>query len=99
MTYEQTLPTEKDAALWELAQKRVKFKKSISVYIIVNIFLWALWYFTSNNAEYTINSKNIPWPIFPTLGWGIGMAFQYVDAYISPKTISVENEYQKLKNK
>lgn len=98
MTNEQTM-NEKDAALWELAKKRASFKKSFSVYIIVNLFLWALWFFTSNNNELRELKRNIPWPIFPTLGWGVGMGFQYLDAYVSPKSFSIENEYQKLKNK
>jgi hypothetical protein len=97
MTNEQ--PTnEKDAALWELAKKRASFKKSLSVYIIVNIFLWALWYFTDGES-YSWSVRRWPWPLWTSLGWGVGIALQYVGAYIAPKSISVENEYQKLKNK
>ncbi len=90
--------SEKDAALWELAKKRTKFKKSLSVYIIVNIFLWALWYFGDDDS-YTWGIRHWPWPLWTSLGWGLGIALQYIGAYISPKSISVENEYQKLKNK
>jgi predicted membrane protein len=89
---------EKDAALWELAKKRASFKTSLSVYVIVNVFLWALWFFTNDN-NYGNNVSRLPWPIWPTLGWGVGIAFQYFGAYIAPKSISVENEYQKLKKK
>ena len=96
MTNEQPA-NEKDAALWELAKKRASFKKSITVYIIVNIFIWALWFFTDKN-NYSWNVNYWPWPLWASLGWGIGIAMQYVSAYISPKSISVENEYQKLKN-
>ncbi len=93
MTNEQPI-LEKDAALWELAKKRAGFKKSLAIYIIVNLFLWALWYFTS---DYDRRDNFIPWPIWPMLGWGLGIAIQYVGAYVSPKSISAENEYQKLK--
>jgi 2TM domain len=96
MTNEQST-NEKDPLLWELAKKRAGFKKSLATYLIVNSFLWILWYFTNNN--YNRNEYQIPWPIWPMLGWGIGLAFQYIGAYVSPKSISVENEYQKLKNK
>ncbi len=99
MINEQTTTTEKDAALWETAKKRAAFKKSFAVYCIVNIFLWCIWYFTKYQHDYTDRQDWIPWPIWPTLGWGIGTAFQYINAYISPKSFSVENEYQKLKNK
>jgi hypothetical protein len=33
-----------------------------------------------------------------TLGWGLGIAFQYRDAYITPNSNSVQKEYDKLKN-
>jgi hypothetical protein len=39
-----------------------------------------------------------PWPIWTTLGWGIGLAFHFAGAYIFPRANSVESEYQKLKD-
>ena len=93
MTNEQPI-FEKDAVLWELAKKRADFKKSLAIYIIVNLFLWALWYFTN---DYDRRDNYIPWPIWPMLGWGIGIAFQYVGAYVTIKSLSIEKEYQKLK--
>ena len=91
----ETPTNEKDAALWETAKKRAGFKKSLAIYCLVNIFLWAIWYFTKQDNV----GEKIPWPIWPTLGWGLAIGIQYVAAYISPKSFSVENEYQKLKNK
>jgi hypothetical protein len=32
------------------------------------------------------------------LGWGIGVFFHYMGAYVYPKDNSVEREYQKLKS-
>lgn len=96
MINEQLPQDDQDAALWEIAKKRVKFKKSLVTYLIVNIFLWCLWYF--KEANYEVGIKNWPWPLWVTLGWGLGIAFKYSDAYISPKSISVKNEYDKLKN-
>ena len=95
MTNEQLPQNEKDAALWEIAKKRTNFKRSLVTYVIINIFLWCLWYFRVDNYAPSIN--NWPWPLWVTLGWGLGLAFQYSDAYISPKSISVQNEYEKLK--
>ena len=94
MTNEKQPLIEKDTTLWELAKKRADFKKSLAVYIIVNTFLWALWYFTN---DYDRRDNYIPWPIWPMLGWGIGIAFQYVGAYVTIKSLSIEKEYQKLK--
>lgn len=97
MTNEQPT-TEKDATLWELAKKRASFKKSLAVYIIVNLFLWALWYF-GDDKNYTWSIGRWPWPLWTSLGWGLGIALKFAGAYIAPKSISAESEYQKLKNK
>ncbi len=83
---------QRDEQLWQTAKARVAFKWSLASYIIVNSFLIGLWYFTSGDIEHF-------WPIWPILGWGIGIAFQYVSAYQSNQISSVENEYNKLKNK
>jgi len=89
-------PEGKDPMLWEIAKKRAKFKKHLTTYVLVNGFLWALWYFTNNN--HFVGVGNIPWPLWSTLGWGLGMAFQYADAYVFPKSNAAEREYEKLKN-
>lgn len=90
-------PEGKDPLLWEIAQKRTSFKSHLVTYLIVNAFLWVLWYFT---GRYHNNSwDELPWPVWPTLGWGIGLAFHFAGAYIFPKANSIEKEYEKLKNK
>lgn len=99
----QPVPEGKDPVLWDIAQKRAGFKKHLITYLIVNAFLWALWYLTSGRHYNMDISKwastgNIPWPIWPTLGWGIGLAFNYAGAYMFHKSNAVETEYEKLKN-
>ena len=89
--------TPRDEMLWKIAKKRAGFKTSLVSYILVNGFLWALWYFT--DRDHSIGMHNIPWPLWSTLGWGLGIAFQYADAYVFPKSNAVEKEYEKLKNK
>jgi hypothetical protein len=100
--YRQPVPEGKDPELWELAEKRAGFKSHLVSYVIVNAFLWALWYFTgSPDRELdlgTWSGHHYPWPIWPTLGWGIGLAFHYASVYILPKSNAVEKEYEKLKN-
>ncbi len=88
--------TEKEKLLWQQAKKRVGFRKKLFSYIIVNAFLWALWYFT----DYRENGHDypFPWPIWPLLGWGMGLAFGYYDAYHVNKADAVEREFEKLKN-
>ena len=85
----------KDPELWEIAQKRVSFRSHLTVYIIMNLFFWALWYFT---GQRTTGGNGLPWPFWPTFGWGIGVFFHFMGAYVNYKTYSIEREYQKLKN-
>ena len=96
MLNEQTPANDKDEALWRLAKKRVNFKKSFLTYAIINIFLWSIWLFSGRN--YGSGNYNWPWPVWVTLGWGIGIAFQYRDAYLTSGSDSVQKEYDKLKN-
>ncbi len=98
MSNYKPVPEGKDPVLWEIAQRRVSFKKHASTYVIINIFLWGVWYFTGNHPAGT-DEFNYPWPIWTTLGWGIGIAFHYVSAYVAPKGNSIEREYENLKNK
>ena len=90
----------KDEQLWRIAKKRAAFKKHFATYIIINGFLWALWYITAGRS-YEWNKDNIlsAWPIWSTLGWGIGIAFNYVGAYHNlDKDDAVQKEYDKLRN-
>ena len=74
MSNYQPVPEGKDRVLWEIAHKRASFKSQAIAYAIVNVFFWALWYFTS--SEFRRSHWNIyPWPVWITLGWGIGLAF------------------------
>jgi hypothetical protein len=80
----------KDELLWQTARRRAAFKKSLAIYIIVNIFLIGVWYFSSGPKSYF-------WPMWPLLGWGLGIAFQYASAYNGNQPFSAEKEYEKLK--
>lgn len=86
----------KDKMLWKMAKKRAGFKRHLMIYIVVNIFLWAVWFFSGGRVY---GNSGIPWPLWSTLGWGIGIAFNYFGAYTFPESNTIEKEYQKLKNK
>ena len=103
MSHHQPAPEGKDPVLWEIARKRASFKTHVVTYIIVNAFLWGIW-FLSDNRHHNIDFDNyewnyFPWPLWSTIGWGIGLAFHFAGAYIFPKANSVEREYEKLKNR
>jgi hypothetical protein len=87
-------PPDKDPQLWEIAQRRAGFKSHLATYIVINIFLWGIWFFTNQERD----RNGLPWAVWPTLGWGIGIVFHYLGAYVFPKSNSVEREYEKLKN-
>ena len=93
--YHGPAPEGKDPVLWELAQRRSSFKSHLRTYLIINAFLWLLWFFTGQRSW---NQGHAPWPIWPTLGWGIGLLFHYFNAYHSSKGNDVEREYEKLKS-
>jgi len=86
----------KDQELWRIAQKRAQFRRSAYSYIIINLFLWVIWWFTGGkNTGFT----GYPWPIWVMLGWGISLVMQYIQAYHGNEADMAEREYEKLKNK
>ncbi len=91
----QPAPEGKDPELWEIAQKRASFRSHVVSYLIVNTFLWAIWFFTDRHQRW--EQGDLPWPVWPALGWGVGLAFHYAGAYIFPRANLVETEYEKLK--
>jgi len=86
------METQKDDMLWKIAKKRVGFKRHLTTYLVINAFFWLLWFFTENTEE-----AGIPWPIFTTIGWGIGLVFHFLSAYVFNKHKAIEKEYEKLK--
>jgi hypothetical protein len=89
---EQMMSKVKDDDLWRIAKKRASFKLSFAVYILINLLLVCIWYFTTGRFSYF-------WPIWPILGWSIGLVFQFFDAYLNSSLFSEEKEFEKLKRK
>ncbi len=59
------------AAIRQL-KKRSEFKAHLFAYVVVNGFLVLLW---------AVTGAGYFWPIFPILGWGIGVTFNAWDVY------------------
>jgi hypothetical protein len=93
---ENSNQNQKDPHLWELAQKRASFKYHLATYAVMNAFFWILWYLNGQKMD---ADDRWPWPVWPLLGWGIGLAFHFMGAYIVPKNNLAEKEYDKLKKK
>lgn len=83
---------QRDEQLWQIAKARAGFKWGLFSYLIINAFLTVIWFFTSGIGSYF-------WPIWAMLGWGVGLAFQYFQAYHGTKFLSAAEEYEKLKAK
>jgi len=85
-----------DVQLWAIAKKRAKFKRGLGAYSVVIPFLWVIWYLTMPGEK---KWNHIPWPIWPMLGWGLGLVIQYVNAYVIEVGSLEQREYEKLKAK
>jgi hypothetical protein len=48
-------------------RRRRDFVGMLVAYVVVNLFLVGVWVFTSHDGDF--------WPIWPILGWGVGLAF------------------------
>lgn len=74
------LPTPNEDQLRVVAIKRVKakrdFRSHLFVYLVVNMGLWAIWIIDS-----IANQLGFPWPIFPTIFWGLFVIGQWNDVY------------------
>ena len=88
------METPRNEFIWRKAKKRASFKVHLSTYMVVNGGLWLLWAVT---AFPHFGKDHMPWPIFPMLGWGIGLASHYITAYgnLGEKEMA-EREYEKL---
>jgi len=86
-----------DAELRKKAQKRaedmVGFYIHFTCYIAVNVFLFLLWGFT--NAGLGV----FPWPVFTTIGWGVGIIFHFYAVFGTGRMQDkiAEEEYQRMK--
>ncbi|MCC3158111.1 2TM domain-containing protein [Hymenobacter sp. 15J16-1T3B] len=90
-------PLDRDPQLWRVARARAKFKSHLVTYLLVNALLWAIWYFTDGAVHYRRHGFDVPWPVWSTLFWGLGVAVQGLSTYgfVSQHSWS-EREYQRL---
>jgi hypothetical protein len=90
-----------EASLWsppdlrDMAIKRLRKKHDLQAhllaYVMVNLFLTGIWLLTTPDGFY--------WPVFPLLGWGIGLAFHVWDVYgPSPTEAAIRREMRRLSN-
>ncbi|MBC3783944.1 2TM domain-containing protein [Spirosoma utsteinense] len=92
---------QRDPHLWKQAKARVGFRMHLRSYLIINAGLWLIWAFSTFASDASFNTQHFPWPLFPMLGWGIGLAMHYVSVYnfFGNERNMAEQEYQKLLRK
>lgn len=73
-------------------KKKAEFKAHLFTYVIVNSFLVALW---------AVTGAGYFWPIFPILGWGVGVAFNAWDVYwrSPPSEDQIRREMEHLRDR
>jgi uncharacterized ion transporter superfamily protein YfcC len=68
--------SEQETALRERAIKRLKkrhdFHAHLLVYVLVNSFIVVIW---------AVTNSGFFWPVFPMVGWGIGLVMNAWDVY------------------
>ena len=64
--------TARDRAVTRL-KKRRDFRGHLLVYVLVNTFLVVIWTVTDAHGFF--------WPVFPIVGWGIGVVMNAWDVY------------------
>ena len=85
-----------DELLKRIARKKAKEKSDfyihLGVYLVVNLFLFAMWYIT-------LGPGGFPWFVFPLLGWGIGIVAHAVSTFFGESYVDelARREYRKLK--
>ena len=88
-------PKMTEEQVYEAARKRVEEKRGffvhLAVYIIVNLFLVCIWWFTG---------AGFPWFVFPLGGWGIGLIMHFLGVFVFnrlPDQAAIEREAEKIR--
>ena len=74
----------------EIAELRYWFRWHLLIYAVVNAGFVGIWYY--NGAE------GFPWPFYPVVFWGLGLAAHYLFAYhiISKSEEWMDKETEKI---
>lgn len=89
---EKGLEMTDDRRQWAIGRVRAKraFWVHLSVYILVNAFLVVVW--AASSAGYF-------WPVWPMLGWGIGVAAHALSVFLAPTEVSEERIDRELQGR
>jgi hypothetical protein len=73
----------------ERLKKKHDFYPHVIAYVLVNLFLVGIW---------AVTGAGFFWPVFPILGWGIGIAFHTWDTFSRQRITEqkIQQEMQRL---
>jgi hypothetical protein len=76
----------------ELLRKKSEFRAHLLAYVLVNAFLVSIW---------AVTGAGFFWPVFPIMGWAIGVAFNAWDVYRRqvPTEEQVRREMESLRRR
>jgi hypothetical protein len=91
-----------DRELRERVEKRLRarqeFNIHLTVYIIVNLFLWFLWFLiprmmiVAGMGGEALTAASVPWPLIVMGGWGIGLVIHGLDVYSKTRAATMRHE-------
>jgi hypothetical protein len=88
------MQTDQDAELRKAALKHIQAKRGFLIhaitYVVINALIVAVWAFADSGGLF--------WPIFPILGWGVGLILHGVMVYKGqPSESEIEREMARLR--
>jgi hypothetical protein len=69
-------PNIRDEARAQLKRKR-EFRSALVAYLVVNAGLWLIWILSDERGD----ANGIPWPLWVTGAWGLGMILSAWNVY------------------
>src|SRR5689334_9154278 len=85
-----------DDQITKMAKARVGFKVHAIVYVLVNLFLVGTWLFEDSEGLSNGTGGQYFWPIWPLMGWGLGLAIHGFMVY-GPGSGMQQREEQKIR--
>ncbi|WKN45650.1 2TM domain-containing protein [Tunicatimonas pelagia] len=76
--------------IYERARRRVAFRIHLIAYVIGVLINWVVW---------VVYPTPHIWPIWPTLGWSIGIASHYLGVYHPGQIFSIDQEIERVVRK
>jgi hypothetical protein len=76
-------------------KERSDFRWHLVTYVVINGMLWVIWALTRQES-----GSAVPWPLWVTLFWGVGLAFHAGYAFrVSTAPPAIDREVSRLRDR